>query len=161
MRIIGCGNPNRMDDAAGVLVAERLRDLGIPAEVQGGGAFELVESWQADEDIILVDAVRTGSPLGTVHLWQGRPPKVPIDSQLSSHGFGVGEAINLAMLVGRLPKNLCVYGIEGEHFGYGDEVSPEVLAAVERVARQILVIADEKFAREAKRHSLQISNSRS
>jgi hydrogenase maturation protease len=161
MRIIGCGNPNRMDDAAGVLVAERLRDMGIPAEIQSGGAFELVESWDADDDVVLVDAVSTGSPLGTVHLWQGTPPKVPIHSQLSSHGFGVGEAINLALLVGRLPKRLCVYGIEGAKFGYGEAVSPEVLNSVERVARQILVTVDDKLAREAQRHSLQISNSRS
>jgi Ni,Fe-hydrogenase maturation factor len=47
-RIIGCGNLHRMDDAAGVLVAERLRELGIPTDVQSGSAFELIESWYKD-----------------------------------------------------------------------------------------------------------------
>ena len=34
MLIIGCGNRTRGDDGAGVLVAERLRKLGIEAEMR-------------------------------------------------------------------------------------------------------------------------------
>jgi hydrogenase maturation protease len=136
-RIIGCGNLHRMDDAAGVHVAERLRKLGIPAEIQSGSAFELIESWYKDEDVILVDAVITGSPIGTVHLWKGKPLKVPNNPQVSSHGFGVAEAINLARILQLLPKTLSVYGIEGKEFGIGETVSPEVLASVEQVAHQI------------------------
>ena len=137
MRIIGCGNRHRQDDAAGVLAAERLRELGIPAEIQTGGAFELVESWNGDADVILIDACVTGSPVGTVHEWKGNPPQVPSGSQFSSHGFGVAEAINLAQILGHLPLRLRVYGIEGREFGIGENVSPEVLNAIEGVAQQI------------------------
>lgn len=155
-RIIGCGNVDRMDDAAGVLVAERLRKLGVPADTQPGSAFELIESWYKDEDVILVDAVVTGSPVGTVHLWQGKPLKVPSKPQVSSHGFGVAEAINLARILQLLPKSLCVYGIEGKDFGIGETVSPEVLKSVETVAQQIAQIT-----KAAESYNLQISNSRS
>jgi hydrogenase maturation protease len=155
-RIIGCGNLHRMDDAAGVLVAERLRELGIPAEIQSGAAFELVESWYKDEDVILVDAVVTGSPTGTVHHWKGKPLKVPNNPQVSSHGFGVAEAINLARILQLLPKSLSVYGIEGKIFGIGETVSPEVLASVEQVAQQIA-----EAIQQTEAHSLQISSSRS
>jgi hydrogenase maturation protease len=135
--IIGCGNRHRMDDAAGVLVAERLREMGIAAEIQPGSAFELVESWYKDEDVILVDAVVTGSPVGTVHVWNGNPLKVPSNPQVSSHGFGVAEAINLARILQLLPKSLTVYGIEGKDFGIGETVSPAVLQSVDQVAEQI------------------------
>jgi len=155
-RIIGCGNLHRMDDAAGVLVAERLRELGIPAEIQSGGAFELVESWYKDEDVILVDAVVTGSPVGAVHLWKGKPLKVPSNPQVSSHGFGVAEAINLARILQLLPKTLTVYGIEGKEFGIGERVSPAVLASVEQVTQQIA-----QAIQQAEAHNLQISSSRS
>jgi len=155
-RIIGCGNRHRMDDAAGVLVAERLRQLGISANVQLGSAFELVESWYRDEDVILVDAVVTGSPVGTVHVWNGQPLKVPSNPQVSSHGFGVAEAINLARILQLLPRTLSVYGIEGKQFGIGETVSPEVLASVEHVAQQIAASLTPTEA-----HSLQISSSRS
>ena len=155
-RIIGCGNRDRCDDAAGVLVAERLRQLGIPAEIQPGSAFELVESWYKDEDVMLVDAVVTGSPLGTIHVFKGKPLKVPSNPQVSSHGFGVAEAINLARILQLLPRTLTVYGIEGKNFGIGETVSPEVLQSVEEVAQQIAVSVS-----QAEAHNLQISSSRS
>jgi hydrogenase maturation protease len=136
-RIIGCGNLHRMDDAAGVLVAERLQALGLPVDVQPGSAFELVESWYKDEDVILIDAVVTGSPVGAVHVWRGKSLKVPSNPQVSSHGFGIAEAINLARILQLLPKSVTVYGIEGKHFGIGETVSPEVLNSVEEVAQQI------------------------
>jgi len=43
--ILGCGNPDRSDDAAGILVARRLRELGIPAEEFIGDAPELIDAW--------------------------------------------------------------------------------------------------------------------
>ena len=136
-RVIGCGNMHRSDDAAGVLVADRLRQMGIPAEVQPGSAFELVESWYQDDDVILIDAVLTGSPVGSIRVWDGRAPKVPSSPQVSSHGFGVAEAINLARILQLLPRSLRVYGIEGRNFEIGEAVSPEVLRSVEDVAQQI------------------------
>jgi hydrogenase maturation protease len=156
IRIITCGNADRSDDAAGVLVAKRLWELGIPAEVQPGSAFELVASWYKDEDVILVDAVVTGSSVGTVHRWQGRSLKVPSNPQVSSHGFGVAEAINLARILQLLPKSLTVYGIEGKNFGMGETVSPEVLKSVVEVAQQIAALVS-----PAEAHNLQISSSRS
>ena len=43
MLIIGCGNRDRGDDAAGVLVAEGLRQLGMDVEIRRGEAAELIE----------------------------------------------------------------------------------------------------------------------
>ena len=142
-RIIGCGNLQRMDDGAGVLAAQRLRALGIAAEVQSGGAFELVASWERDEHLILIDAVMTGAPAGTVHIWQGNPPCLPCTQHFSSHGFGLAEAFRLSQILNCLPKRITVYGIEGDQFGIGEHVSPEVMASIERMTDQIA----EKFGR--------------
>jgi len=136
-QIIGCGNRDRMDDAAGVLVGERLRETGIPAEIQSGNAFELLASWEGQEHVVLIDAVVTGAPCGTVHVWEGNPPRLPRTLQVSSHGFGLAEAIRLSQVLNSLPDRITVYGIEGGQFGLGETVSPEVLTAVERVAQQI------------------------
>jgi hydrogenase maturation protease len=136
-QIIGCGNRNRMDDAAGVLVGERLREMGIAAEIQSGNAFELIASWEDREQVILVDAVVTDAPCGTVHVWEGSPPRLPRTLQVSSHGFGLAEALRLSQVLNILPDHITVYGIEGGEFGIGETVSPEVLKAIERVALQI------------------------
>ena len=145
-RIIGCGNPHRMDDGAGIIVALRLRELGVQAEIQSGSAFELIAGWEGEEHIVLIDAVMTGAPTGTVHVWEGSPPRLPDAHHFSSHGFGLAEAFRLGRILNCLPERITVYGIEGDQFGMGEQVSPEVRAAIARVAQQIA----KEYAPEAK-----------
>jgi hydrogenase maturation protease len=137
MRIICCGNPERGDDGAGALVAGGLRDAGVEAEIRSGEALDLIEAWSGADNVVVVDSVETGAPLGTLWLWDGRKATFPTDQSASTHGLGVSAAIRLARVLGRLPERLQVYGIEGRRFEPGTEVSPEVKLAVEQVVRQI------------------------
>ena len=137
MKIIGCGNPDRGDDRAGVLVAERLRGFGIDAEIHTGDPLALLERWSSDEDVIVVDAIMTGAAAGTVRVWDCRPQHAASDASVSSHGFDIGKAIDLARALERLPARLRVYGIEGRQFDAGANTSPEVELAIEVVVRQI------------------------
>jgi hydrogenase maturation protease len=138
MLIIGCGNRQRSDDGAGILVAERLRDLGILAETRSGEAADLIEAWRSADDVIVVDAVVTGAPVGTVQAWDARQPLASVRTTASTHGLGVAEAIELAQVLQCLPARLQVYGIEGGRFEPGVEISPEVQLAIEDVARRII-----------------------
>ena len=133
MRIICCGNPERGDDGAGALVAARLRDLGVEAETRTGEASELLEAWRGADHVVVVDAVETGAPVGTVWRWDGWQASFPVRSSTSTHGLGLSEAITLARVLDRLPERLRIYGIEGRRFEPGTEVSPEVKLAVEEV----------------------------
>lgn len=137
MRVIGCGTLERGDDAAGILVAQRLRELGVDAQIQSGEALALIEAWAGEDDVIIVDAVMTGAPVGTVHVWDDPRSLRQGLSPASSHGLGVAEAIELARALGRLPRRLCVFGIEGRQFDQGAELSPEVKSAVEEGAERI------------------------
>jgi hydrogenase maturation protease len=138
MLIIGCGNRRRSDDGAGILVAERLRNLGIPAETRSGEAADLIEAWRGADDVIVVDAVVTGAPVGTVQAWDARQPLASASTTASTHGFGVAGAIGLAQALECLPARLQVYGIEGRRFQLGVELSPEVQRAIEDVALRIV-----------------------
>jgi hydrogenase maturation protease len=136
MKIIGCGNPDRGDDQAGIAVSERLRELGFEAEAHTGDPLLLLEKWHADDDVILVDATSSGAPAGTVRQWDCEIPAVH-GSGVSSHGFDVGKAIELAQVLHRLPTRLRVYGIEGCQFERGARVSPEVDQAIDDVVQRI------------------------
>ncbi len=138
MLIIGCGNRQRSDDGAGILVAERLRELGIEAYMRTGEALELIEAWKGADDVIVVDTVVTGAPSGTVQVWDGRHQLAPIRINTSTHGLGVAEAIELAYVLGHLPIRLRVYGIEGRRFELGAEISPQVQRAVAEVVGRII-----------------------
>jgi hydrogenase maturation protease len=141
MRIIGCGNRLRGDDGAGILVAEKLRKLGVAAGARTGEAADLIEAWTGADDVIVVDAVVTGAPVGTVQVWNGQQPVASLSTGGSTHGFGVTEAIELARVLDLLPTRLRVYGIEGRKFELGTEISTEVQHAVEDVVRRIIADA--------------------
>jgi hydrogenase maturation protease len=136
--VVGCGNRDRGDDAAGLLVARRLRQMGYQAAELTGAATDLLELWRDAETVILVDAAVTGAAPGAIHFWRG--PEAVLHSAAprgSTHLVGVADALRLAAALGRLPRELIVYGIEGARFGIGEPPSPEVAAAVEVVCRRI------------------------
>ncbi len=139
--IIGIGQPYRGDDAAGLIVAEQLADLQsetvrvIPFH---GDATELMHLWENAAWLILIDAAKSGQPSGTIHHFDAHQrPLPPFLSSWSSHAFGLPEAITLARQFGQLPPLIEVYGIEGERFCMGEEITPSVAAACSQVAEMI------------------------
>jgi hydrogenase maturation protease len=126
------GNRWRGDDGAGVAVARRVRD----AVEHDGDASRLVEAWRGHDHAVVVDAAASGAPPGTVRRFEAHAGPLPASLLRSStHAFGVAEAIELARALGRLPARLEIYAIEGADFSAGAPLSPEVAAAVERLAR--------------------------
>jgi hydrogenase maturation protease len=137
MKIIACGNRERGDDGAGIIAAERLRALGIDAETCAGEASGLIELWSGVDDVIVIDAVVTGADAGTVHLWDARHPLTYSNASGSTHGLGVADAIELSRVLDCLPRKLLVYGIEGQNFEIGSEISPEVDRGIVEVVQRI------------------------
>jgi hydrogenase maturation protease len=137
MLIIGCGNAQRGDDAAGIMAANRLRLLGVSAQICCGETSELIGMWEDADEVIVIDAVVTGASPGTLHVWDGRLPLKLGKSLGFTHGLGLGEAIELSRTLGSLPGNIRVFGIEGRSFALGREVSPSVAKGVELVIQEI------------------------
>jgi hydrogenase maturation protease len=136
--ILGCGNADRSDDAAGLLVIRRLRQLGIDAHEHAGGALGLIEAWSGARDVILIDTVVSRAEPGKVVVWNAATDPLPVgEFRCSTHDVGVAEAVELARVLGRLPDKLTIYGIEGVRFHRGGPVSPEVGKAADWLAQQI------------------------
>lgn len=136
--IIGCGNLDRSDDGAGILVAQRLRGLGWNAVEHDGDGLALLDLWNSADDVVLVDAMVSGSEAGSVSVWD--PMERPLCTEnfrCSTHAFGPAEAIELGRALDRLPRRIRIYGIEAANFELGASPSASVLAAVDRVVRQI------------------------
>jgi hydrogenase maturation protease len=140
--VIGIGNPLRGDDAAGLLVARRVRELaGADVEVREleGEPSRLIDAWQGAVTAVVADAARSGAAPGTVMRFDATEgPLPPSVSATSTHALGLGDAIELARVLGRLPSRLIVYAIEGARFGAGDALTPAVAAAVETTAEAAL-----------------------
>ena len=103
-----------------------------------GEPVGLIEEWTGADAVIVVDAVSSGAPPGTIHRLDPLADPFPAAlSQGSTHAFGLAETIELARALDRLPPRLTVYGIEGERFTAGDELSTPVRAAVEHLAGEL------------------------
>lgn len=114
--IIGYGNPDRGDDAAGLRAACALRESGLAAEEFTGDGFALLERWSQADTVVVIDAVVTGAPRGTITVWNVEECTPVPETITSTHGIGLGEAIRMAKALGRLPRRLTVVGIEGRNF---------------------------------------------
>jgi len=137
--IIGIGTDTGGDDAAGLLVARRLRALGLEALDYSGEVLGLLDRWEGAGEVILIDAMRSGRPAGSIAVLDARAaPWAGEELHVSTHGLGLFEALSLAAQLDRLPPRVVIYGIEGRNFEPGSQASCEVLAAVEEVARRIV-----------------------
>ncbi|MFO8024412.1 hydrogenase maturation protease [Thiohalophilus sp.] len=96
----------------------------------------LIESLQGYARVILIDALQAGKPRGTLV----RLDAEQISEQtagLSSHNFGVAEAIALGRAMGQLPQELVLFGLDaGESPDVAFETS-ETKQLVERVVREL------------------------
>jgi len=139
MLIVGLGNPDRGDDAAGILVARGLVEQGIKALEYQGAPIDLIEIWEPAGSVVIVDAIVSGAGPGTFRVWDAQTTEFQSGVfRSSSHEFGLAETIELARALKRLPKELRVYGIEAAQFDAGAPLSPHVLAGVNRALEQIV-----------------------
>jgi hydrogenase maturation protease len=142
--VVGVGNDLRGDDAAGRIAVRELRGLlGASAAVDilehSGDGPSLIEAWAGRRWVLLVDAVHSDEPPGTVV--HADVTVRPLDCRPepgSTHAFGAAGAIELARCLGRLPERIEVYGISGSLWTIGAGPRREVVAAARRVAREIV-----------------------
>jgi hydrogenase maturation protease len=148
--VVGVGNEFRRDDGVGPAVIARLR-ARQPADeslshvtlaLSDGEPGRMIDLWEGARLAVVVDAVRdTTMPAGhtcqlTVDALAG-PLTGTADGAASSHGIGLGETVELARVLGRLPARLAVLAVVGRDFGFGTELTAEVAAAVAELVEQV------------------------
>jgi len=139
--VIGIGNPDRGDDAVGRLVAQSLKDQLLPEVAireHDGEATGLLVCMEGAAVVYLIDACVSGKPVGTVQRFDVKARPLPQGTfNLSTHGFGLAEAIELARALNQLPVRCVVYAVEAGSVVAGEPLSPKVAAAVHEVAERI------------------------
>jgi hydrogenase maturation protease len=133
VQIVALGSPDRGDDGAALLIAERFTGK-VPVVLAGRPGAALLDLLQDDRFCVLLDVTVTGARPGTVHsipLASLRPGVLP-DARVSSHGFGPAEAMALARALGRPLTRGHFVGIEGESFEFGASLSHDVRSGLDR-----------------------------
>jgi hydrogenase maturation protease len=142
--VIGIGTEHRGDDRCGLDVVRRLRAVA-PGSARfaecTGDITELLDLWSGAREAIVVDAIRSGRPVGAVVRVEVPPEEPPIVAPASTHGLSLAEAIGLGRTLGQMPPRLVIYGIEAGNLDMGDRLSPAVSRGVrdvvDRLAREL------------------------
>jgi hydrogenase maturation protease len=140
--VIGIGNPFRGDDAVGVVFSRRIRDSvprGVTVLEHDGESARLMEAWAGADMVYLVDAAHANAEGGKIFRFEAHRERLPAELfGLSTHAFGVAEAIELARNLDELPVGMIVYGVQGKRFDHTSDLSPEVDGACDAVVSQVL-----------------------
>ncbi|MEO5764578.1 MAG: hydrogenase maturation protease [Casimicrobiaceae bacterium] len=142
LTIIGCGNTNRSDDGVGVFVAQALA-RGLAAsprrDVQvfdaGTGGVDVMFKARGSDELVIVDACRSGSDPGSVFEVPGEELEASYTPAYSLHDFRWDHAIAAGrkIFAGEFPSRVHVYLIEAQDLGLGLTLSAPVRASAERV----------------------------
>jgi hydrogenase maturation protease len=94
----------------------------------------LLDQWDGTDVVIMIDATMSGTAPGRIRRYDAHHGLLPpVFSSVSTHAFGIRDAIELARVLRRLPARFIVFGIEGHDFRAGEGLSAAVDAAVDEV----------------------------
>ncbi|MGW6530354.1 hydrogenase maturation protease [Streptomyces venezuelae] len=144
--VIGVGNEFRRDDGVGWAViallrerhGDRLGPTGVTLATCDGDPARLIDLWAGTELAVIVDAAHAHPARpGTVHRLSLGADALERPSTTSSHGLGLGEAVELARVLGRLPDRLVVYAVEAADSTLGTGLTGMVQAVVGPLAARV------------------------
>jgi len=131
IRIIGIGSPFGDDQLGWHIVDALERDSCLPASWQSiyfikadRPGINLLELMRDGDTVIIVDAMKSGAPAGTVRRFAASEIE-EMNAPVSSHGFGVAAVLAMARALDQLPERLFIYGIEAD-----ETYSPEFCMTV-------------------------------
>jgi hydrogenase maturation protease len=141
--VIGIGNELRSDDVAGLLIARHLKERNLPGvqvrEFTGDGA-EMMDVWAGYSSVFVFDATSPAEQAGTIYRFEAHSQLLPATLfNISTHSFGLAEAVELSRSLKKLPRELIIFGIEGGNFNLGQSISPSVTASIQAVSEAALV----------------------
>jgi hydrogenase maturation protease len=147
VRVLCVGSPFG-DDAVGLRVAPLLARSLEPGAAQVSchdrPGVRLLEFLDGARKVIVVDGVKSGAAPGTLHRLEGEAIYRHLAAHTSTHGFGLGEALALAVRLAYAPQELVLHGVEIDS-------TAGVSAAVEAALPWLVAAVRKELAQEQER----------
>jgi hydrogenase maturation protease len=131
------------DDGIGVrvvqLLAERYRyPAGVTILDGGTLGLDLLPRLEGVERLLVVDAVETGQPAGTLVRMAGEEVPVVLETKISPHQMGLKDLLAVAMLQGFAPCEMVLWGVQPALIELGTDLSEAVAARLEPLVGKVL-----------------------
>jgi hydrogenase maturation protease len=133
--LLGLGNVLLGDDGIGVVALQRLaaeagETPGVEYVDGGTLGMALLDYFEPDATLILIDAVRTDAAPGTVVVLEGEDVARAASARLSPHQVGVADLLDAAELLGRTPRRLVLVGVVPQSISLSIDRTPVVQSAL-------------------------------
>lgn len=146
--VLGLGNTLQTDEGIGVHVINYIKqkDCIRDAEFIDGGthSFNLAEPIEQTDKLVIVDTAELGAPPGSIKVFEGIEMDAFIANgqKSSAHEIGLKDAMSIALLQGKLPAHRALVGIQPEKFGWGEQPTEKVAAAIPHACSKIFEITE-------------------
>jgi len=144
--ILGIGNTLLKDEGIGIHLLNYVKQnnphwpLDEQIEMLDGGtlSFDLLSNIQAEQDLLVLDAINLSQPPGTVYCFQDEA----IDEFLAKPGKSVHEVslqdlFDMSRLIDQLPHRRALIGIQPDIIDWGSDLTPKVEQALPLAQIQI------------------------
>ena len=141
--ILGLGNVLLGDDGVGAAaIARLLEGYRVPqgARVLDGGTLglSLLPYLQEAETVMLVDAIRSDAPPGSLVRLDGDQVAPAVATRLSPHQVGVADLLDCARWLDQYPARLVLHGIVPESMELTLGLSPAVARTMPDLVQQVV-----------------------
>ena len=143
--VMGVGSILMTEEGIGIRAVEELdKRYRFPENVEildgGTSGIELLSYISGKDYLIIIDAIKSGNPPGTVLRVEGEDVPARFRTRISPHQLGISDLLAAATLTDEMPKQLVLFGIEPKEIVLGIGLSTEVRANLDRL---IQVVVDE------------------
>ena len=141
--VLGAGNILLSDEGIGVRVIEALEaryDVPDSVEILDGGTcgMDLLDVIAGRDHLIIVDAVNTGSPPGTLVRLRDADIPAAFRTKSSPHQLGLQDVLAMLRLLETAPRHVMVVGVQPDNLDLGLELSPAAARRLDEMADMVL-----------------------
>ena len=148
--VLGIGNTILSDEGVGVRAVEafearyRLPE-GVTAVDGGTSSMELLDELSDLDLLVVFDTIMAGKEPGTIIRLAGDDVPVFFRKKLSPHQISLADVLASLELIGHLPREVVVIGVQPVTLELGTELTPTVAAQIP----QLIELAAAEFAARA------------
>lgn len=149
--VLGLGNILLKDEGVGVHIAKQLQGLALPDNVEvvdgGTAGLDMLMMQESSYKLVVIDATKAGGKPGAIYKAEVKGPDIDKlaktfspwkDLKISSHQFGLIEALAAAETCNCAPSEIVIIGIEPKQVDYGLELTEEVKQKVPAIINKVL-----------------------
>jgi hydrogenase maturation protease len=131
------------DDGIGVRAVQAIQERFLcspEVTLLDGGTLglDLLPKLEGVDRLLVVDAVDTGAEPGSLVRLTGGEIPIAMATKLSPHQMGLKDLLTVAELVGHLPGEMVLWGVQPENLDMDMSLSPRVAASLDALIAVII-----------------------